>query len=60
MLQRDGSDAIDDDRDGFFGQRGEHRLAGLADRVPAVDGTISISSPVGGPTILTVELPCAS
>ena len=35
-------------------------LAGLADRVTAVDGTIRISSPVGGPTILTVELPCAS
>ena len=35
-------------------------LAGLVDRVTAVDGTIRLSSPVGGPTILTVELPCAS
>jgi signal transduction histidine kinase len=35
-------------------------LAGLVDRVTAVDGTIHLSSPVGGPTILTVELPCAS
>ena len=35
-------------------------LAGLADRVQAVDGTLRISSPPGGPTVLTVELPCAS
>ena len=35
-------------------------LAGLVDRVTAVDGSIHISSPAGGPTILTVELPCAS
>jgi signal transduction histidine kinase len=35
-------------------------IAGLVDRVTAVDGTVHLSSPVGGPTILTVELPCAS
>jgi signal transduction histidine kinase len=35
-------------------------LAGLMDRVQAVDGTLRIHSPSGGPTILTVELPCAS
>jgi signal transduction histidine kinase len=35
-------------------------LTGLVDRVTAVDGTIHLSSPAGGPTILTVELPCAS
>jgi len=35
-------------------------LAGLVDRVTAVDGTVHLSSPAGGPTILTVELPCAS
>jgi signal transduction histidine kinase len=35
-------------------------LAGLVDRVTAVDGTVRLSSPVGGPTTLTVELPCAS
>ena len=29
-------------------------------RRPSVDGTLKISSPPGGPTILTVELPCAS
>lgn len=35
-------------------------LAGLVDRVTAVDGSVHLSSPAGGPTILTVELPCAS
>ncbi|MFH8979830.1 sensor histidine kinase [Streptomyces varsoviensis] len=34
-------------------------LAGLAKRVASVDGTFSVSSPPGGPTIVTVELPCA-
>jgi signal transduction histidine kinase len=34
-------------------------LAGLADRVQAVDGQLSIDSPVGGPTIIDVEIPCA-
>lgn len=34
-------------------------LAGLAKRVASVDGTFSISSPPGGPTVVTVELPCA-
>jgi signal transduction histidine kinase len=33
-------------------------LRGLTDRVSAVDGQLSVDSPVGGPTVLTVELPC--
>ena len=32
-------------------------LAGLADRLRTVDGTIHISSPRGGPTVVTVEMP---
>jgi signal transduction histidine kinase len=35
-------------------------LAGLADRVSAVDGYMDVSSPLGGPTIILVELPCGS
>jgi signal transduction histidine kinase len=31
-------------------------LAGLARRVAAVDGTLRVESPVGGPTVVTVEL----
>ncbi|GAA2603005.1 sensor histidine kinase [Actinomadura fulvescens] len=33
-------------------------LQGLADRVAVYDGTLRLSSPVGGPTILRVEIPC--
>jgi signal transduction histidine kinase len=32
-------------------------LAGLADRVRTVDGRLEITSPLGGPTVVTVELP---
>lgn len=35
-------------------------LAGLADRVSVVDGRLMLSSPNGGPTLLRVEIPCAS
>ena len=34
-------------------------LAGLARRAASVDGAFTIDSPVGGPTVITVELPCA-
>jgi signal transduction histidine kinase len=32
-------------------------LAGLSDRVRTVDGRLEISSPPGGPTVITVEIP---
>ena len=35
-----------------------HGLAGLSDRVAGLDGTLSVTSPVGGPTLLVAELPC--
>jgi signal transduction histidine kinase len=35
-------------------------LLGLAQRASAVDGTLSVDSPVGGPTVVTAELPCES
>jgi len=35
-------------------------LRGLAQRVESIDGTLTVHSPVGGPTTLTAELPCAS
>jgi signal transduction histidine kinase len=34
-------------------------LAGLAKRAEAVDGTLDISSPAGGPTLISVDLPCS-
>jgi signal transduction histidine kinase len=33
-------------------------LSGLAGRVIAVDGRLSLDSPPGGPTIIAAELPC--
>jgi len=35
-------------------------LKGLAQRAAAVDGTLTIDSPPGGPTVISVELPCES
>jgi signal transduction histidine kinase len=35
-------------------------LAGLADRVGAVDGRFSVDSPPGGPTTIEADLPCGS
>jgi signal transduction histidine kinase len=35
-------------------------LASLAQRARSVDGRLAIDSPAGGPTIITVELPCGS
>ena len=35
-------------------------LRGLAQRAAAVDGTFDVQSPPGGPTVITVELPCGS
>jgi signal transduction histidine kinase len=37
-----------------------HGLAGLADRLRAVDGVLTVDSPRGGPTRLVAELPCGS
>ena len=45
--------------DGCGGARVEDRggLAGLAERIRTVDGHLQLSSPPGGPTVITVELP---
>jgi signal transduction histidine kinase len=32
-------------------------LAGLADRLAPVDGRLTVMSPLGGPTAVTVEIP---
>lgn len=34
-------------------------LRGIERRLAAFDGTIALSSPAGGPTVITMELPCA-
>lgn len=35
-------------------------LSGIERRLAAFDGTIFVTSPLGGPTIVSLELPCAS
>ncbi|MFD7655211.1 sensor histidine kinase [Actinosynnema sp. NPDC059797] len=34
-------------------------LRGIERRLAAFDGTLGVASPVGGPTVVTMELPCA-
>jgi signal transduction histidine kinase len=48
--------------DGVGGARpgGGTGLLGLAQRVASLDGTMTVTSPAGGPTTIAVELPCAS
>ncbi|MFE7512230.1 sensor histidine kinase [Streptomyces sp. NPDC057540] len=50
-------DVEDDGRGGADPSRGSG-LTGLADRIAVLDGTLTIMSPPGGPTLLRVEIPC--
>jgi signal transduction histidine kinase len=50
---------ITDDGIGGADPSGGTGLTGLRQRVGSVDGTFRITSPAGGPTVITVELPCA-
>lgn len=34
-------------------------LAGLADRAATIDGILTVNSPLGGPTVIRADLPCA-
>jgi len=60
-LRRDGDVLRLDIRDDGVGGADEHRgtgITGIRSRVAALDGDMSIASPVGGPTTITVDLPC--
>ena len=35
-------------------------MRGVARRLAAFDGTMTVSSPIGGPTLVTLEVPCGS
>ncbi|HEV7210242.1 MAG TPA: sensor domain-containing protein [Blastococcus sp.] len=50
---------VEDDGTGGAVLAPGHGLAGLADRLFAVDGVLAVDSPRGGPTRLTADLPCA-
>jgi signal transduction histidine kinase len=48
----------DDGRGGASADGAGTGLRGLAQRAEAVDGTLTVLSPPGGPTTVTVDLPC--
>ncbi|HEY2576884.1 MAG TPA: sensor histidine kinase [Streptosporangiaceae bacterium] len=50
-------DVTDDGRGGADPARGTG-LAGLERRLAAFDGILAVASPPGGPTVVTMELPC--
>jgi signal transduction histidine kinase len=52
--------AVSDDGVGGAEVRPGGGLAGLVDRASSVEGTLRVTSPPGGPTAVTAELPCAS
>jgi signal transduction histidine kinase len=48
---------ISDDGVGGASLAKGHGLSGLVDRLAGVDGTLTLSSPAGGPTLLTATIP---
>ncbi len=52
-------DVTDDGVGGAHPAKG-HGLAGLEQRIRAVDGELRITSPPGGPTTVAAEIPCGS
>jgi signal transduction histidine kinase len=49
---------VQDEGKGGADEGGGTGLLGIRRRVAAMDGTVRVSSPDGGPTVLEVELPC--
>ena len=49
----------DNGRGGAFIPEGSGGLSGMRDRVRSASGTLTVDSPTGGPTVVTVEVPCA-
>jgi len=52
--------AVSDNGRGGADPQAGSGLRGLRQRVHALDGTMSLTSPQGGPTLLAVELPCGA
>ena len=60
VVSDDGRGGATLDGGGVGGNGGGTGLRGLAQRAAAVDGTLTVESPPGGPTVIRVELPCGS
>jgi signal transduction histidine kinase len=63
VLRRDGDRLqmqVGDDGQGGADPAAGTGLRGIERRLAAFDGTMTLSSPPGGPTIVTMELPCVS
>jgi signal transduction histidine kinase len=50
--------SVRDDGDGRADPGGGSGLHGIERRIAAFDGVLAISSPAGGPTVITMEIPC--
>jgi signal transduction histidine kinase len=51
---------VEDDGRGGADEHGGSGLTGIRRRVAALDGSLTLASPPGGPTTLEVDLPCGS
>jgi signal transduction histidine kinase len=51
---------VTDDGRGGADEEGGSGLTGIRRRIAALDGTLAVASPPGGPTTLEVELPCGT
>ena len=49
---------VEDDGRGGASLQPDGGLTGLVQRARAVDGTLELSSPLGGPTVVRAALPC--
>ncbi|MDC2947033.1 sensor histidine kinase [Streptomyces heilongjiangensis] len=49
---------VRDDGRGGADPAGGTGLTGLVDRLTVLDGTLTVHSPAGGPTVLALEIPC--
>ncbi|MFI2712704.1 sensor histidine kinase [Micromonospora sp. NPDC018662] len=50
---------VGDDGRGGAASTADGGLAGTGRRLAAFDGTMTVTSPAGGPTVISMELPCA-
>ncbi|MFF6970739.1 MULTISPECIES: sensor histidine kinase [Streptomyces] len=50
--------SVRDEGTGGADESGGSGLTGIRRRVAALDGTVDLTSPTGGPTVIEVELPC--